>query len=115
MTQKKTSKRPQRRSRLIQALDVLRGQQLHPLEMQAQFVEMQVSYEGMLNKLSLALTRLAKREQRDVEKKMESIAQKANGDPGPEIGQAFGYGTDKAALRRQVFGQKIFLGGTETE
>jgi hypothetical protein len=115
MTQTKSRKRTQRRSRLVQALDVLRGQQLHPLELQAQFLEIQVSYEGMLNKLSLALTRLAKREQRDVERKMESIAPPKNGDARKEIGEAVAYGADKAALRRHVFGQKVFLGGTERE
>jgi hypothetical protein len=113
MTQTKSRKRTQRRSRLVQALDVLRGQQLHPLELQAQFLEIQVSYEGMLNKLSLALTRLAKREQRDVERKMASIAPPQNGDPRKEVGEAIAYGQDKAALRRHVFGQKVFLGGTE--
>ena len=116
-TQNKRSERPVRRSRIAQALNVLQGQQLHPLEMQAQFLEMQVSYESMLNKLSMALTRLAKREQRDVERALDSIAtEQVNGGPSAEAGQAAPYSSDKAALRRQVFGGRLFIGqGKEGE
>ena len=116
MTQKKTAQRSVRRYKFLQAYDVLRGQQLHPLEMQAQFLEMQVSYEGMLNKLSLALTRLAKREQRDVNRAIEAIAPASeNGQESPTIGPDAGYPESKDALRRRVFLTGSFVGGSQRQ
>lgn len=77
------------------AVRVLRGQRLTPQQMQADFLEMQLAFDSIFDKLSTALSRLVKREKARAEEMASLLDQeRAQSDPGPLDDM------DKEALRR---------------
>jgi hypothetical protein len=99
-----TGKRP--RGRLRAAWSVIRGEITTPHQIRQEWIEYQIAFDGIFDKLSTTMARIAKREQRAVKAKLEALAEDANStEPtrhaGPET-----LADVKARLRRQVFTQR---------
>lgn len=80
---------------------VWRGEEITPPEIRAQWISYQIAFDSIFDKLSVSLARLAKREQRAVAARLETISNEPTPQrlpPGPASGDR------KAALRARVFG-----------
>jgi len=85
--------------RFRNAVAVLFGRQLTPQQITAQWLEYQVAFDGIFDKLNVALARMAKRDSRAAERMAEVLAQ---GAPEPDIRSVTPHDR-KAELRRRVF------------
>lgn len=88
--------------RLKASWRVLRGEALTPPQVLAQWIEYQIVFDGILDKLSVSLARLAKRDIRELKKNLEVLTDgqthKAEEARPTTIKER------KAALRRRAFG-----------
>jgi len=92
------------RGRFKAAWSVWRGESITPPEIRAQWISYQIAFDSIFDKLSVSLARLAKREQRAIATRMETIANEPT-TSGLQIGSG---GADrKAELRARVFGGRF--------
>jgi len=89
--------------RLRSAWNVLRGEMTTPTQLRAEWLEYQLAFDGIFDKLNTSLARIAKREQRAVAAKLQQITDE--GEPttstGPETNADI-----KARLRQMVSAQR---------
>jgi len=90
--------------RLRSAWNVLRGEMTTPTQLRAEWLEYQLAFDGIFDKLNTSLARIAKREQRAVAAKLQAITDE--GEPsttptGPETTADI-----KARLRQMVAAQR---------
>jgi len=89
--------------RLRSAWNVLRGEMTTPTQLRAEWLEYQLAFDGIFDKLNTSLARIAKREQRAVAAKLQAITDE--GEPttqrGPETNADI-----KARLRQMVAAQR---------
>lgn len=92
------------RGRIRAAWSVLMGQNVTPVQIRSEWLSYQIAFDGIFDKLSTALARLAKRDQREIQKKMELLANEPVNQGHPiQPG-----GSDaKAQLRARVFGTRF--------
>ena len=92
-----------RQGRLRAAWNVLRGEITTPTQLRAEWLEYQLAFDGIFDKLNTSLARIAKREQRAVAAKLQAITD----DGEPTISPAPQTTADiKARLRQQVASQR---------
>lgn len=93
-----------RHGRIRAAWSVLLGQQVTPIQMRAEWLEYQLAFDGIFDKLNTSLARIAKREQRVVAKRLTELAadEQVVASQGPETNADI-----KARLRRQVQAQRF--------
>ncbi len=85
------------RGRLRASWAVLRGELTTPPQIRAEWIEYQIAFDGILDKLNTALARIAKREQRDAARMMEAIGNGTQSEAEKEPP-----GGHKAEIRRKV-------------
>lgn len=88
--------------RLLAAWRVLRGESLTPPQVMAQWIEYQLLFDGILDKLNTALARLAKRDQRTLAKQLEVLSHEP--ESAGEASRPISLKERKAALRSRAFG-----------
>jgi len=93
-----------RHGRLRAAWGVLLGQQVTPVQMRAEWLEYQLAFDGIFDKLNTSLARIAKREQRVAAQRLDALAAETGTvqSQGPETNAEI-----KARLRRQVQAQRF--------
>ena len=89
--------------RLRSAWNVLRGEMTTPTQLRAEWLEYQLAFDGIFDKLNTSLARIAKREQRAVAAKLQQITDEGEPatSPGPETNADI-----KARLRQMVAAQR---------
>lgn len=97
-----TDTKPDRRLRA--AWNVLRGEMTTPAQLRSEWLEYQLAFDGIFDKLNTSMARIAKREQRALTKQLELIAAEpeTNGATGPETNADI-----KARLRHHVLAQRL--------
>ena len=98
-----TDEKPIGRARA--AWSVLLGERTTPTQQRAEWLEYQLAFDGIFDKLNTSLARIAKREQRAVAAKLQAITDEGEQSitqPGPETNADI-----KARLRRQVQAQRF--------
>lgn len=86
------------------AWNVLRGEMTTPTQLRAEWLEYQLAFDGIFDKLNTSLARIAKREQRAVAAKLQAITDGGEptiSQPGPETNADI-----KARLRQLVATQR---------
>ena len=97
-----TGKKP--RGRLRAAWSVICGEITTPTQIRSEWLEYQLAFDGIFDKLNTSLARVAKREQRAVKAQLELIAQ----DPQESNHQTPETNADiKARLRQQVLASRF--------
>jgi len=89
------------RGRLRASWSVLRGEITTPSQIRNEWIEYQIAFDGIFDKLSTTMARIAKREQRRVKENLQVIAENTvteTAQQGPET-----LASVKARLRQQVF------------
>jgi len=89
--------------RLRSAWNVLRGEMTTPTQLRAEWLEYQLAFDGIFDKLNTSLARIAKREQRAVQAKLQAITdgEEPTTSPAPVT-----IADVKARLRQQVASQR---------
>lgn len=97
-----TGKKP--RGRLRAAWRVICGEMTTPTQIRSEWLEYQLAFDGIFDKLNTSLARIAKREQRAAKERMELIAQEpeTSNHQGPESTADI-----KARLRQQVLASRF--------
>jgi len=94
-----------RQGRLRSAWNVLRGEMTTPTQLRAEWLEYQLAFDGIFDKLNTSLARIAKREQRAVAAKLQQITDE--GEPTALSTTPETTADIKARLRQLVASQRL--------